>query len=109
MRDEMSTSVPCNIWFLRDAGTMGAFNATAEGGMGAGVAVEREYEGGGGGLEDTGLGMEGTENMGLIGGAPSAAGAWEGMFNCAVGKAVLCWKVSAGKVWMGAGMVKAGG
>ena len=42
MRDERSMSVPCSIWFLSVVETKGALSAMADGGMGAGVAVERE-------------------------------------------------------------------
>ena len=54
MSDERSTSMPCCIWCLMEEETKGELRAMADGGMGAGVAVEREKEEGGRGLDDTG-------------------------------------------------------
>ena len=76
-------SLPCNICCLMDDGTRGALRAMADGGIGAGAAVDREKEVGG--LYDTGLEWKERDGMfTLVMGAPSETGsvveklAWPG-------------------------------
>ena len=61
MSVERSISLPCRICCRSEAGTMGALRAMADGGIGAGAAVDREKEEVGEGLNDTGLECRGRE------------------------------------------------